>query len=88
MTGSFNASEKSELGSLFDASATASGAQSGGALSPTTTPSKFATSSRAFNDAMPTATDSANGSTHRISSITPGWVVVAFVTFIFTFWVR
>lgn len=90
MTGSFNTSEKSELGSMFTAPATSpAGTQSGGALSATTTPSRYATSSRAFSDAIPTAADvsSADGPSHRISSI-PGWFVSGLFALLFVVWVR
>ena len=88
MTGSFNASEKSELGSMFTASPTASGNGTVGTLPPTPTPSRFTTtSSRAFNDAIPTATSvsSARGSGYHLNSVA-GWIVTMFIVIVCALW--
>lgn len=90
MTGSFNASEKSELGSMFNASTTASATGAVGSLTPTTVPSRFTTtSSRAFNDAIPTATgvSSANGCGYHIHRV-PGWIVAMLTIIICVFWIH
>ena len=87
MTGSFNASEKSEMGSMYMAPATASVTSSAGTLPAMTTPSRFTTSSHAFNDAIPTAAGvtSANGSIHRIGTIS-GWATSVFFVLLLAIW--